>query len=171
MTGAPGIAAASRPASAMTSSPALSQRTASSAERTSGEEYSGCAWSTYSLAPLVRMTLASPTSSSVSWLASARSRLRSKPRASRSGFSSSKSQRGRRPRLAVAAAYALTTCDDASMAFAVGCPGTEMPYSVSMPITRLTLTLRAYDSPRDGHGLEVWLEVLAGVGDGVDGAA
>src|SRR2546430_206265 len=35
--------------------------TASRAFVTSGAEYSGCAWSTYSRAPLVRMTFAAPT--------------------------------------------------------------------------------------------------------------
>ena len=59
-------------------------------------EYSGWAWSTYRRAPLVRMTLASPMSSSVSWLGSATCRDMSKPRASRSGDSSSKSHRARR---------------------------------------------------------------------------
>src|SRR4029450_13470994 len=54
-----------------------------------------------------------------------------------------KSQRARRVR-AVAAAYALTTCEEVSMALAAGCPGTEMPYSVSVPITRHTLMGRAY---------------------------
>src|SRR5437764_1265087 len=37
--------------------------TASRAFVTSGAEYSGCAWSTYSRAPLVRMTFAAPRSS------------------------------------------------------------------------------------------------------------
>jgi len=57
----------------------------------SGDEYSGCAWSTYSRAPLVRITFARPGSSgtSVSWLECALSRLTSQPRASRSGASSS----------------------------------------------------------------------------------
>src|SRR5262245_14692193 len=127
----------------MIRSPALSQITASRGFVHSGAEYSGWAWSTYRLAPLVRMTLASPTSSSVSWLASASSLARSKPRASRSGFSSSKSQRARRVR-AVAAAYALTTWEEVSMALAAGWPGTEMPYSVSVPMTRHTLMGRAY---------------------------
>ncbi len=74
----------------MIRSPALSHRTMSRGVVTSGEEYSGWAWSTYSRAPLVRMTLARVGSSvSVSWLGSARSRLISNPRASRSGASSS----------------------------------------------------------------------------------
>ena len=38
----------------------------------------------------------------------------------------------------------VTIWDDAAIAFAVGWPGTEMPYSVSMPITRRTLTRPAY---------------------------
>ena len=90
-------------ASAITRSPALSQITAARGLVHSGVEYSGWAWSTYSRAPLVRMTLASPRSSSVSWLESAASRVRSNPRASRSGFSSSKSHRARRARAEVAA--------------------------------------------------------------------
>ena len=36
-------------------------------------------------------------------------------------------------------AYACTTCPDSSIGFAAGSPGTEMPYSVSMPITRRTV--------------------------------
>ncbi len=99
----PGTVAALAAASAMIRSPALSQITTDSGLVHSGAEYSGCAWSTYSRAPLVRMTLASPRSSSVSWVESAASRARSKPRASRSGFSSSKSHRARRARAAVAA--------------------------------------------------------------------
>ena len=99
----PGTVAARAAASAMTRSPALSQITASSGLVHSGAEYSGCAWSTYSRAPLVRITLARPRSSSVSWVESAASRARSKPRASRSGFSSSKSHRARRARAEVAA--------------------------------------------------------------------
>src|SRR5215469_9028186 len=135
----PGIVTARAAASAMTRSPALSQMTAASGLVHSGAEYSGCAWSTYSLAPLVRMTLARPRSSSVSWEESAASLVRSNPRASRSGFSSSKSQRARRARAAVAAWYALTTWDEVTIAFAPGWPGTAMPYSVSMPMTRRTL--------------------------------
>ena len=99
----PGTVAALAAASAMTRSPALSQITTDSGLVHSGAEYSGCAWSTYSRPPLVRMTLARPRSSSVSWEESAASRVRSNPRASRSGFSSSKSQRARRARAAVAA--------------------------------------------------------------------
>ena len=99
----PGIVTARAAASAITRSPALSQMTASSGLVHSGAEYSGCAWLTYSLAPLVRMTLARPRSSSVSWEESAASLVRSNPRASRSGFSSSKSHRARRARAAVAA--------------------------------------------------------------------
>jgi hypothetical protein len=37
----------------------------------------------------------------------------------------------------------LTTWDEVTMAFAPGWPGTAMPYSVSMPITRRTLMLKA----------------------------
>ncbi len=99
----PGTVAALAAASAMIRSPALSQMTTDSGFVHSGAEYSGCAWSTYSRAPLVRMTFASPRSSSVSWVESAASLARSNPRASRSGFSSSKSQRARRARAAVAA--------------------------------------------------------------------
>jgi len=99
----PGTVAAFAAASAMIRSPALSQITTDRGLVVSGAEYSGCAWSTYSRAPLVKMTLASPRSSSVSWVESAASRARSKPRASRSGFSSSKSHRARRARAAVAA--------------------------------------------------------------------
>ena len=135
----PGTVAALAAASAMTRSPALSQITIDSGFVHSGAEYSGCAWSTYSRPPLVRMTLASPRSSSVSCEESAASRVRSKPRASRSGFSSSKSQRARRARAAVAAWYALTIWDEVTIALAPGWPGTEMPYSVSVPITRRTL--------------------------------
>src|SRR5689334_23154390 len=135
----PGTVAALAAASAMTRSPALSQITTDSGLVHSGAEYSGCAWSTYSRPPLVRMTLARPRSSSVSCEESAASRVRSKPRASRSGFSSSKSQRARRARAAVAAWYALTIWDEVTIAFAPGWPGTEMPYSVSVPITRRTL--------------------------------
>jgi hypothetical protein len=36
-------------------------------------------------------------------------------------------------------AYALTTCPESSIGLALGSPGTEMPYSVSMPITRRTV--------------------------------
>ena len=103
MGAVPGTVAARAAASAITRSPALSQITAASGLVHSGAEYSGCAWSTYSRAPLVRITLARPRSSSVSWVASADSRARSKPRASRSGFSSSKSHRARRVRAEVAA--------------------------------------------------------------------
>ena len=95
----PGSCPARRAASSITCSPALSHLTMSSGPVHSGVEYSGWAWSTYSRAPLVRMTLASPmSSSSVSWLASATWRDISKPRASRSGDSSSKSHRARRAR-------------------------------------------------------------------------
>src|SRR5436190_2190190 len=51
----------------ITSSPALSHTTASRGLVVSGAEYSGWAWSTYSRAPLVRITFARPVSSSVSW--------------------------------------------------------------------------------------------------------
>ncbi len=47
----------------------------------------------------------------------------------------------------VAAAYALTIWEEASIALAWGWPGTEMPYSVSMPITRRTVMGRAYAPP------------------------
>ncbi|MFC8943528.1 hypothetical protein ACFT1B_36175, partial [Streptomyces griseoincarnatus] len=47
----------------MTRSPATSQRTMSSGVMTSGEEYSGWAWSTYKRAPFVRITLAALGSS------------------------------------------------------------------------------------------------------------
>jgi len=66
MTTVPGTVAARRAASAMTRSPALSQSTMSRGFVHSGVENSGCAWSTYSRAPLVRITLASPMSSSAS---------------------------------------------------------------------------------------------------------
>ena len=59
----PGSEAASRAAASITRSPALSKSTASSGLVTSGAENSGCAWSTYSRAPLDRMTLAAPMSS------------------------------------------------------------------------------------------------------------
>jgi hypothetical protein len=36
-------------------------------------------------------------------------------------------------------AQPLTTCDEATIAPLAGSPGTETPYSVSMPITRRTL--------------------------------
>ena len=92
-----GTAWARRAASAMTRSPALSHRTTSSGQVTSGVEYSGWAWSTYSRAPLVRITLARPRSSSLDGACGSTigSRRASNPRASRSGDSSSKSQRGR----------------------------------------------------------------------------
>src|SRR3954454_4700991 len=135
----PGTRAARRAASAITCSPALSHSTMSRGLVTSGVEYSGCAWSTYSRAPLVRMTLAIPASSSRSLWSSACVGERSKPRASRSGDSSSKSQRGRRGVGASATAQAFTTWLDNVVGFAVGCPGTEMPYSTSVPMTRRTL--------------------------------
>src|SRR4051794_41067994 len=89
------------------------------------------------------MTLARPMSSSVSWLASATSRLMSKPRASRSGDSSSKSQRARRT-CSAAVAYALTRRGLATIGLAWGCPCKEMPNSVSVPMIRRTLMQRAY---------------------------
>ncbi|COZ51737.1 Uncharacterised protein [Mycobacterium tuberculosis] len=55
----------------------------------SGAEYSGCAWSTYSRAPLVRIMLAAPTSSASTTGGGPAERLKSKPRASRSGDSTS----------------------------------------------------------------------------------
>src|SRR5579875_3331492 len=81
----PGTLAAVAAASAMIRSPALSQITTDKGLVHSGAEYSGCAWSTYSRAPLVRMTFASPRSSSVSWVESAASRARTNPRAPRPG--------------------------------------------------------------------------------------
>src|SRR5690606_24329770 len=89
--------------------------------------------------------------SSVSCDGSAASRLRSNPRASRSGVSSSKSQRARRVR-PLAAAYALTTWVEATMGLAWGCPGTAMPYSTSLPWTRRTVIRPIYGSPV--HALE-----------------
>ena len=138
--------ASARPAataSSMTCSPALSHSTTSRGVVTSGVEYSGCAWSTYSRAPLVRMTLARPRSSSVSWLGSASCRLRSKPRASRSGDSSSKSQRARRA-LHRGAGVGVDDLGGGQHRVGCGLPGTEMPYSVSVPMTRRTVTGRAY---------------------------
>src|SRR6516225_8792115 len=174
MGDAPGTMAALSAASAITRSPALSQITASSGLVHSGAEYSGCAWSTYSRAPLVRMTFASPRSSSVSWVESAASLARSKPRASRSGFSSSKSQRARRARAAVAAWYALTICDEVTIALAPGWPGTAMPYSVSVPMTRSTLIV-VQRSAGGLHRLPArparGSEVLTGVRHRVDGPA
>src|SRR6266702_298219 len=130
------------------------------------------------------MTFASPRSSSVSWLASAVSLDRSNPRASRSGFSSSKSHRVRLALAAVAEWYALTTCEEVTIAFAPGCPGTEIPYSVSMPITRRTLMAhsvvpggkrtggRARDRPPVSHRevgpRRATSQVLASVCHGVD---
>src|SRR6266851_260599 len=186
MPGAPGTVAARAAASAMTRSPALSQITTDSGLVHSGAEYSGWAWSTYNRPPLVRMTLARPRSSSVSCEESAASRVRSNPRASRSGFSSSKSQRARRAPAAVAAWYALTIWDEVTNALAPGCPGTEMPYSVSVPITRRTLMkcLQLACSPLQPNAVtgeddmltrfperERSSQVLSGVGHGVDGPA
>ena len=37
----------------------------------------------------------------------------------------------------------VTTCDDVSIEFAAGLPGTAMPYSVSIPTTRRALMRRA----------------------------
>src|SRR5215469_15859609 len=139
------------------------------------------------------MTLARPRSSSVSCEESAASRVRSNPRASRSGFSSSKSQRARRARAAVAAWYALTTWEEVTIAFAPGWPGTAMPYSVSVPMTRRTLMVQSL-VPTCRHRAQArrcphipWriclggsavvvvtvrgLQVLPGVGHRVDGAA
>src|SRR6476620_10749873 len=104
------------------------------------------------------MTLASPMSSSVSWLGSATWRDMSNPRASRSGDSSSKSHRARRAWM-VAEAYALTTWEDATMGLARGCPCTEMPYSTSVPITRRTLMRRAYAVPPSySRDMGLWTE-------------
>src|SRR5215470_4568119 len=150
----------------MTRSPALSHSAAASGSVHSGPEYSGCAWSTYSRAPLVKITFASPRSSSVSWLASAVSLDRSNPRASRSGFSSSKSHRVRLAFAAVAEWYALTTWDEVTIAFAPGWPGTEIPYSVSMPITRRTLI--GHSVVRGVQPTCRLSQVLAGVGHGID---
>src|SRR3954462_1873170 len=85
------------------------------------------------------MTLAIPESSSRSVWSRAWAGERSNPRASRSGDSSSKSQRGRRGVGPSAPAHAFTTWLDNVVGFAVGCPGTEMPYSISVPMTRRTL--------------------------------
>src|SRR6185437_6338075 len=120
------------------------------------------------------MTLASPRSSSVSWVESAASLARSNPRASRSGFSSSKSQRARRARAAVAAWYALTICDEVTIALAPGCPGTAMPYSVSVPITRSTLIVVQRSASWQYRGRArpgSSSQILTGVSDGVDGTA
>src|SRR5215469_8298330 len=154
----------------MTRSPALSHRTAAIGSVHSGPEYSGWAWSTYRRAPLVRMTLARPRSSSVSWLASAVSLDRSKPRASLSGFSSSKSHLVRRALAAVAEWYALTTWDDVTIAFAPGWPGTDTPYSVSMPITRRTVMAHtlAAACPTSALRQVQRSQVLAGIRHGVD---
>ena len=79
----------SRAASRITSSPARSQVTAANGPVTSGELYSGWAWSTYSRAPLPSTTFAIVGSSaSVNWLGSANSRSIAQPRASCSGASS-----------------------------------------------------------------------------------
>src|SRR5690606_30016610 len=43
---------------------------------------------------------------------------------------------------------ALTTCEEVTIALAPGCPGTAMPYSVSMPITRRTVMRTP---PASGH--------------------
>ena len=83
-----GSAAANLAAASITRSPALSNSTPSSGLVTSGAENSGCAWSTYSRAPLDRMTLAAPMSST-SGSAAPNSADRSYPRASRSGDSTS----------------------------------------------------------------------------------
>src|SRR5829696_7309143 len=129
----------------MIRSPALSQRTTSRGLVTSGVEYSGWAWSTYSRAPLVRMTLARPASSSASRYSGPSALPRSKPRASRSGDSSSKSHRARRARgTSARPPYPFTICDDSSIAFAPGWPGTETPYSTSVPITRRTVMRPPY---------------------------
>ena len=42
------------------------------------------------------------------------------------------------------AAYAVTTSPEATIGFAAGLPGTTMPYSVSIPITRRTVMSRPY---------------------------
>src|SRR5581483_8554150 len=121
------------------------------------------------------MTLASPRSSSVSWAESAASRARSKPRASRSGFSSSKSHRARRARAAVAAWYAFTIWDDVTIALAPGWPGTEMPYSVSVLMTRSTLIVVQRNAGRHPcrPASPAWnrSKVLTRVRHGVDGPA
>src|ERR1700712_4520097 len=69
------------------------------------------------------MTLAIPVSSSRSVWSRAWAGERSKPRASRSGDSSSKSHRGRRGVGASATAQAFTTWLDRVVGVAVGCPG------------------------------------------------
>lgn len=45
-----------------------------------------------------------------------------------------------------AAAYVVTTSPERTIGFAFGEPGTEMPYSVSIPITRRTVMIEGYDS-------------------------
>ena len=142
---APGMSErAMRDASSMTCSPALSQITTSSGVVTSGVEYSGWAWSTYSRAPLVRMTLARPRSSSVSWLGSAS--CAAQVEAARVA------QRGLLLEVPARPAGldrgAGVGVDDLGArppsGWRCGCPGTEMPYSVSVPMTRRTVTGRAY---------------------------
>src|SRR3954465_10061475 len=112
------------------------------------------------------MTLAIPASSSRSVWSSALAGDRSKPRASRSGDSSSKSHRGRRGNGASATAQALTTWLDNVVGFAPGWPGTEIPYSISVPITRRTL-MRL----RLGVGTDTEAGIVTGAGTGADGAA
>src|SRR5215218_5753848 len=131
------------------------------------------------------MTLAIPVSSSRSLWSSACAGERSRPRASRSGDSSSKSQRGRRGVGASATAQAFTTWLERVVGFAVGCPGTEMPYSTSVPMTRRTLMRQPYasafgtdrkddDGPAPegtGPSQRSSLQVLTGVRRRVDGPA
>lgn len=47
-----------------------------------------------------------------------------------------------------AAAYVVTTSPERTIGLAEGAPGTEMPYSVSMPMTRRTLMPEGYAMPQ-----------------------
>ena len=78
-----GICATRRAASAMIRSPALSQMTRSRGLVTSWAGVTWCAWSTYNRAPLVRMTFASPRSSSANVLARIRRHLTGEVEAAR----------------------------------------------------------------------------------------
>ncbi len=110
---------------------------------TSGVEYSGCAWSTYSLAPLVRMTLASPTSSSVSWRRRDHATGRSHERPAAGSPPRSPTERGGCGWLPPRRHSPPETRTASSM---TRMPATEMPYSVSLPITRRTPMTRDYGS-------------------------
>ena len=137
----PGTVAALAAASAMTRSPALSQSTTDSGLVHSGAEYSGCAWSTYSRAAVGEDDVGQAQSPR-------RSSWRGVRRLAGQVEAAGVPQRvlllevpagAPRPRRRVAAWYALTIWDEVTIALAPGCPGTEMPYSVSVPITRRTL--------------------------------